>query len=188
MAQTTVVILTDDIDGTDIPDGKGRTMSFGVDGTLYEIDLRDENAAAFRNAVQRYVNAGRIVNLDPKKAGRNGYKAKVTPRKPPTKSTPTRADPRSRCRYCGKLGRMMQGTWKDFKDDGTYCPPSPNALHEPFDGASTEEIAPTLTATPGSTHWDPKVVRMWAKSNGVKCPARGRIPDRVVKQFQAAGN
>src|SRR3954469_20746114 len=102
MAQETVVILIDDLNGEEIPKGKGKTVRFGLDHQDYEIDLHDQNIATFRDAVQRYINAGRIVKAD--KAARNGHKVQ-TPRKPPTKQLPTSADPRSRCRYCGKLGR-----------------------------------------------------------------------------------
>lgn len=36
--------------------------------------------------------------------------------------------------------------------------------------------------------YDPKAVRVWAQSNNVKVPDRGRIPASVVEQFKAAGN
>jgi hypothetical protein len=36
--------------------------------------------------------------------------------------------------------------------------------------------------------YDPKVVRIWAQSNNVAVPARGRIPQEVVDKFKAAGN
>lgn len=36
--------------------------------------------------------------------------------------------------------------------------------------------------------YDPKAVRVWAQSNKVDVPERGRIPAGVVEQFKAAGN
>lgn len=33
---------------------------------------------------------------------------------------------------------------------------------------------------------DPKVIRAWAASAGVDCPARGRLPRRVVEAFERA--
>ena len=61
MAQRTVVQLVDDIDGTEIGDNRGETVTFGLDGATYEIDLTDQNAKQFREAVQVYVaNARRI--------------------------------------------------------------------------------------------------------------------------------
>ncbi len=47
MAQQTTVTLTDDIDG-----GKAaETVSFGLDGHIYEIDLSKKNATALRKAL-----------------------------------------------------------------------------------------------------------------------------------------
>jgi hypothetical protein len=57
MAQQTTVTLTDDIDG-----GKAaETVSFGLDGKSYEIDLSKRNAAALRKALADYAAAGRRV-------------------------------------------------------------------------------------------------------------------------------
>lgn len=36
MAQRTQIFLTDDLDGTDIPAGKGETIPFALDGRAYE--------------------------------------------------------------------------------------------------------------------------------------------------------
>jgi hypothetical protein len=59
MAQRTVTTLVDDLDGTDLEGGSGETVRFGVDGRAYEIDLSDDNAAALREALQPYTEAGR---------------------------------------------------------------------------------------------------------------------------------
>ena len=57
MAQQTTVILTDDIDG-----GKAvETVSFGLDGKHYEIDLGAKNAKNLRKVVAAYIEAGRKV-------------------------------------------------------------------------------------------------------------------------------
>jgi len=34
---------------------------------------------------------------------------------------------------------------------------------------------------------DPKAIRIWAKENGIKVPARGRIPASVEEKYVAAG-
>ena len=44
MAQKTQVILVDDIDNGPAT----QTVTFGIDGVTYEIDLNDEHAAALR--------------------------------------------------------------------------------------------------------------------------------------------
>lgn len=61
MAQKVVVQLVDDIDGTSIEPGAGSTVSFAIDGTSYEIDLADHNAAQLRDALAPYLRAGRRV-------------------------------------------------------------------------------------------------------------------------------
>lgn len=50
--------LVDDLDGTDAAE----TINFGLDGSTYEIDLSDENAAALREALAGYIGAGRRVS------------------------------------------------------------------------------------------------------------------------------
>lgn len=61
MAQRTITTLVDDLDGTDLERGSGETIRFGVDGRDYEIDLSDDNAAALREALRPYADAGRRV-------------------------------------------------------------------------------------------------------------------------------
>jgi hypothetical protein len=61
MAQRVVTELTDDMDGSTIPDGAGETVSFALDKVEYEIDLSDKNAAKLRKALRTYVDAGRRV-------------------------------------------------------------------------------------------------------------------------------
>ena len=57
MAQRVNLTLVDDIDGSDATE----TVSFGLDGTTYEIDLNDGNAAALRDALSGYVGHARKV-------------------------------------------------------------------------------------------------------------------------------
>jgi hypothetical protein len=61
MAQKTIVMLEDDLDGGPADE----TVAFSLDGTAYEIDLTAKNAAKLRDAFAPYVGAAR-------KAGRSG--------------------------------------------------------------------------------------------------------------------
>jgi|SRR3954449_4898022 len=61
MVQQTVVRLVDDLDDTEIQDGEGQTVKFGLDGTSYEIDLTNNHADELREVVSRYVQAARRV-------------------------------------------------------------------------------------------------------------------------------
>jgi hypothetical protein len=57
MAQKTVVLLEDDLDGGPAE----QTVRFALDGVSYEIDLSAANAQRLRGVVQPYVAAGRRV-------------------------------------------------------------------------------------------------------------------------------
>jgi Lsr2 len=61
MAQRTTVQLIDDITGEAIEDGRGRTVTFAVDGVEYEIDLGEQQANKFAEALDPYVTHGRKV-------------------------------------------------------------------------------------------------------------------------------
>lgn len=43
-------------------------------------------------------------------------------------------------------------------------------------------------AATGGASYDAKAVRVWAASNGITVPPRGRIPGSVIEQYQAAGH
>ena len=60
MAQQTTVILTDDIDGSKAVE----TVSFGLDGKQYMIDLGAKNAKNLRKVVAAYIEAGRKVTTN----------------------------------------------------------------------------------------------------------------------------
>ena len=55
MAQRQVVVLEDDLDGGEAAE----TITFGLDGVTYEIDLSKAHAEDLREALSPYVTAGR---------------------------------------------------------------------------------------------------------------------------------
>ena len=57
MAQKVNIVLVDDLDGTEASE----TVTFGLDGTTYEIDLNAKNADALRGALAGYVGHARKV-------------------------------------------------------------------------------------------------------------------------------
>lgn len=57
MAQKTLVILEDDLDGG----AAEETVSFSLDGVAYEIDLSTKNAGKLRDALASYVGSARRV-------------------------------------------------------------------------------------------------------------------------------
>jgi hypothetical protein len=56
MAQKVTVMLTDDLDPSVEAD---ETVTFGLDGRIFEIDLSKKNAEELRDAVAKYVGAAR---------------------------------------------------------------------------------------------------------------------------------
>lgn len=63
MAQKVQVLLLDDLDGGTADE----TVTFGLDGVSYEIDLSSANAKKLRDALAKYVESGRRA-----KRGRRG--------------------------------------------------------------------------------------------------------------------
>lgn len=57
MAQKVHIVLVDDVDGSEASE----TVTFGMDGVAYEIDLSAENAAKLRDAVAPFVGHARRV-------------------------------------------------------------------------------------------------------------------------------
>ena len=57
MARKTQVILTDDLDGSEA----SQTVSFGLDGVAYEIDLNDGHAEQLREQLETWISNGRRV-------------------------------------------------------------------------------------------------------------------------------
>ena len=68
MAQRVNVVLVDDIDGSDAAE----TVSFGLDGAVYEIDLSKSNARKLREALSLYVGSARRVSRSGRSAPRGG--------------------------------------------------------------------------------------------------------------------
>ncbi|GAA2007611.1 histone-like nucleoid-structuring protein Lsr2 [Microbacterium ulmi] len=62
MARRIVHQLVDDLDGTVLEVGDGETVLFSLDGVAYEIDLSNQNAAALRDALGPFVDAGRTIS------------------------------------------------------------------------------------------------------------------------------
>jgi hypothetical protein len=55
MVQKVQVLLVDDLDGSEATE----TVTFGLDGVLYEIDLSSGNASGLRNDLAMYVEHAR---------------------------------------------------------------------------------------------------------------------------------
>jgi hypothetical protein len=117
MAQRVEVVLTDDLDGGDAAE----TVTFGLDGVTYEIDLSEANADELREMIDRYTAAGRRV----------GGRAKA---------------------------------------------------------ARPVKAATNASSSKAGRDYDLAALRIWAAANGIEVSKRGRVAQRVVDQYLAAGN
>lgn len=61
MARRVVVQLVDDLDGREIEDDHGGTVTFALDQVSYEIDLSAQHGDELRAALQPYVERARKV-------------------------------------------------------------------------------------------------------------------------------
>ena len=68
MAQKVSVQLVDDLDGSEAVE----TVTFGIDGVNYEIDLSTDNAERLRNAMSPYVGGARKVGAGGRRRGGRG--------------------------------------------------------------------------------------------------------------------
>ncbi|MGI8702633.1 MAG: histone-like nucleoid-structuring protein Lsr2 [Nocardioidaceae bacterium] len=74
MAKRVQVTLEDDLDGG----GADETVTFGIDGTSYEIDLTAEHAAGLRDAFAPYVGAARRSSATASRSGRSAGRSRQT--------------------------------------------------------------------------------------------------------------
>ncbi|SMQ66992.1 Lsr2 protein [Plantibacter sp. VKM Ac-1784] len=62
MAQKVITTLVDDLDGSELKQGEGKTITFGLEGSTYEIDLSEKNDKALRAALEPYLKVARTVS------------------------------------------------------------------------------------------------------------------------------
>ncbi len=91
MAQKVNIVLVDDIDSSEADE----TVSFGLDGKEYAIDLNTENATKLREALAPYVSYARPVS------GRGGRRGSGSSRSNSGSTGPTPADIRAWARENG---------------------------------------------------------------------------------------
>jgi len=75
MAQKTLIQFVDDLDGSALADGTGKTVTFALEGVSYEIDLSQAHAEELAEALAPYVAAGRKVGGRKSAARTSGAKS-----------------------------------------------------------------------------------------------------------------
>jgi len=76
MSRNVSVVVTDDLDGS----AGAETVSFGLDGVAYEIDLNEVNRARLGSALEPFIHAGRRVQRSNRSRGAGRRPAPTTDR------------------------------------------------------------------------------------------------------------
>lgn len=79
MARRVITKLVDDMDGSELAEGRGATVRFSFEGASYEIDLSDKNAKKFKQTLDPYIDVARRVKRENRSraAGGRDYDPKV---------------------------------------------------------------------------------------------------------------
>jgi len=111
MARKVETTLVDDMTG----DAADETVSFGLDGVAFEIDLSANNAGVLRDILADYANAGRKVGKRTDVSnGRSG--PSTTPRGNREQTAAIRAWAREAGRQVSDRGRISAEVAKAFED------------------------------------------------------------------------
>jgi len=68
MAKRQVEVLEDDLDGTLLFEGEGRTVSLAIDGQSFELDLSNDHIHELETSLARFIGSA----ASPARATRNG--------------------------------------------------------------------------------------------------------------------
>ncbi len=91
MAQKVLVQLVDDLDGSSSSDIS--TVTFGLDGVSYEIDLNEDNASNLREHLSEFISSARRTGGRVRRGGAPGVAGRHS--KPPRRRLPKAARPSS---------------------------------------------------------------------------------------------
>lgn len=106
MAQKVRVLLIDDLDGGEAEE----TVSFGLDGVSYEIDLGGDNAKRLRDVLQPFVEQARRVPTAGRGRGRRSRAASSRER-----SAEIRAWAKAHGRKVSERGRIPQSIVDEYE-------------------------------------------------------------------------
>jgi len=105
MARSVAVVVTDDIDGSP----EAETVTFGLDGTTYEIDLAEANRTKFNAAFAPYIEAGRRIS---RTRGRSGAGRSSGPK---VDNTAVRAWAKERGLQVSERGRISAEVLRQYE-------------------------------------------------------------------------
>jgi hypothetical protein len=208
MATRTVVTLVDDVDGSVAEE----SVSFGLDGVEYEIDLSTEHAEALRGVLEPYTAAAR------RTGGRRGSRASSRPAATGSsgsaggdgggaaRSRSTNAQIRAwaadhgvtlaeRGRLPGRVIEAFEAgdpsllpTSDGTPSNGSDAAPAtaPAAEPEPAPAASSASSADGQTrGRDGLTSDEREQIRAWAVEQGIEVKPRGQLRKDLISNYRA---
>ena len=196
MASRTTVTLVDDLDGSEAE----QTVSFGLEGVDYEIDLSSAHAQALRDALDPYTAAAR------RTGGRREVRAPAPPRSAPGgdsssgRSRSANAEIRAwasehgvalaeRGRIPGRvIDAFEAGDPSKLPTDGTAPATASTA------SAESESAAPAGPSSAGEdeprgrdglTATERETIRAWAVEQGIEVKTRGQLRKELISNYRA---
>lgn len=202
MATRTVVTLVDDVDGGVAEE----SLSFGLDGVEYEIDLSTEHAEALRDALAPYVAAAR------RTGGRRSRGSRATSRRAApsdegggspgsqARSRSTNAQIRAWAAEHGvtlaERGRLPGRVIEAFEagdparlpaSDGATPDTASEPAPEPAPSSSGDGQAGDgqTRGRDGLTSSERETIRAWAVEQGIEVKPRGQLRKDLVSNYRA---
>ncbi|WP_308286318.1 histone-like nucleoid-structuring protein Lsr2 [Actinomycetospora endophytica] len=203
MATRTLVTLVDDLDGTTADE----SVSFGLEGVGYEIDLTTEHAAALREILAPFVAAAR------RTGGRQSSRPAAAAARPASpsgagavRSRSTNVEIRSWAAEHGvelaERGRIPSRVVQAFEagdpallPTGGSSSSAPAAPAEPVASTPAEPAAATAPAAStegeeprgrdGLTGTERETIRAWAVEEGIEVKPRGQLKKDLISNYRA---
>ncbi|AYG80013.1 Nucleoid-associated protein Lsr2 [Streptomyces hundungensis] len=172
MARKVLVVHVDDLDGTESAEpGTIRTITFGLDGASFEIDLTGENEAELRTLLAPYMAAGRRTQ------GQAGGLTTARPRKTSVTSS-VRAWAREHGYEVNDRGRVPESIQVAYLKamDGSAAVATPATISRADVIESEEEAAKHYEALPAPEGHE----KRWHKRTGSGCERTNRIEDMTL--------
>ncbi len=162
--------MVDDLDGG----SADSTVTFGLDGATYEIDLSDDHAAALREHLSSYVAAARRAGgaTPAARTRRTSRSDADTPRSRPDAQA-MRSWARSNGYDLSDRGRIPSAVAQAYRDAGNGTAPAPAAA----------PVAETAATSSEGTDAD---VLAWHESKGYKIPADRTVNGLMRHRYRTA--
>jgi hypothetical protein len=195
MASRTTVSLVDDIDGSEAE----QSVSFGLEGIDYQIDLSRIHAQALRDALAPYTAAARRTG-GPRATQRatgpqstaNGH---ASPGRSRSANTEIRAWAAGHGVTLAERGRIPARVIEAFDaGDPSKLPATGPAGSTTTDPAAAEPTAPVALSSArkdesrgrdGLMATERETIRAWASEQGIEVKTRGQLKKELVSNYRA---